>query len=175
MPILLCFCLLFHTSSVFFLSSCCSKISLCCHHPILHSHSGVSGSPLLPFLSPSHSMQTGVLSCSPSSVTPGLTPITALIWLQFCLLFFPAFGFFLLLLTQRSSIRKRFIFIISGCNSGAGRGGESAPCSSCLRAGQLECGPEQSSIWGCAVSLCQPGNARHWNVGLSMLGGGRHL
>lgn len=135
-PILPGFCLLLHTSSVFFLSSCCSKISICCHHPILHSHSGVSGSSLSLFLSPSHSMQTGLLSCSLSSVTPGLTPITALLWLQLCLLLFPhfpGFGFSLLLFIEKSRIRKRFIFSISECNSGAGRGGESAPGSSWKR------------------------------------------
>lgn len=167
-PILLGFCLLLHTSSVFFLCSCCSKISLCCHYPILHSHSSVSGSSLLPFLSPSHSMQTGLLSYSPSSVTPGLTPITTVLWLQLCLLLFPhfpAFGFSLLLFTQQSSIRKRFIFSISECNSGAGRGGEAAPGNSCLHAGQLKCGPEQSSVWGCAL---QPGSAwecQEWECG----------
>lgn len=49
-PILPGFCLLLHTSSVFFLSSCCSKISVCCHHPILHSHSGVFR--IIPFTFP---------------------------------------------------------------------------------------------------------------------------
>lgn len=48
-PTPLAFCLLLHIyahSSPPFLSSYCSKTTLCCYHQILHSHSVVSGSSL---------------------------------------------------------------------------------------------------------------------------------
>lgn len=158
------FCLLLHTSSVFFLSSCAARspfaviIPFCIPIPVFQGH--------LFHLSCLH-----LIPCRQVS-SPVLFPLLfqALLQLQLCfgsssasfcshtsqVLVFP-----LLLFTEKSRIRKRFIFGISECNSGAGRGGESAPGSSCLRAGQLECGPEQSSMWGlclaAGVSLGTPG------------------
>lgn len=111
---------------------------------------------LLPFLSPSHSMQTSLLSCSLSSAAAGLSSVTALLWLQLCLLLFPHFpalGFSLLLVTQESSIRKRFIFSSSENSSGAGRGGESAPGSSWLHAGQLSVVQSRAALGLCLAGV----------------------